>query len=128
MSESHRCGSCGLWNYGPSVEGLCWQCNNAKEHADLLARCASMPADDARKILGSENFEDPGAFARMETARRASADRTYLCVECKTPMTKAERLASLACPRCVEKLGTDEETGRWDGKPEPSKDQKKGAA
>jgi hypothetical protein len=50
------------------------------------------------------------------------------CVECKVPMNKAERLASLACQKCVEKLGTDEATGRWDGKPEPSEQEKKEVA
>lgn len=47
------------------------------------------------------------------------------CVECGERALRESFNGSLACPSCVEKLGTDEQTGRWDGKPEPSEDAKK---
>lgn len=82
---------------------------------------------DCQRKLASENFEDPGTYELRLRAERtiASAKR---CVECGAAMSSEQKLKSLACPLCVEKLGTDEATGRWDGKPEPSEDAKKGAA
>lgn len=116
------CSRCGSWLYGPLEVNadVCWPCQAKHEEGGC-------PCGDCQRKAGVENFDDPGAFERGERARRLLA-RAHRCVECGATMTSDQKLKSLACPSCVEKLGTDEATGRWNGVPEPSEDAKKGAA
>lgn len=120
---SEHCVECGLPQYGP----WCLTCLPRRERAELEARLAVMCEDDVRKILGAENFEDQGAYARRARARRILAS-VGGCVECGATLTSDQKLKSLACKPCVEKLGTDAESGRWNGRPEPSELEKKEVA
>ncbi len=115
------CSGCGLWKYGP----WCLKCP-PPQPGPFDSKC---PCGDCQRKAGEENFEDPHAFERRERARRfLEMGASQKCVECGVLMAPGAHRYSLACPKCVEKLGTDEATGRWSGVPEPSEREKKEVA
>lgn len=133
LHTSERCSNCGsgpLWESERHGGGTtCFRCRYGKDGL-FVGPIMGMFGDGSHPMDFDPYANDDCAILPSREFRE-SVDAQLcrgFCVECKAPMNRAERLASLACPKCVEKLGTDEAVGRWDGKPEPSEDVKKGAA
>lgn len=125
LHPSLKCATCGkapLWESERFGGGTtCFRCRFGGPSRDLLSYPAMNLFGDGSFPMDYDAYEGDDVTCPPSQQFKDGVNAVLcrgFCVECKAPMNKAERLASLACPKCVETLGTDEATGRWDGKPD----------